>query len=253
MTIERFVDFFKEHKKLFEDGDYTTIYTILNDMWYQSHDNLHAKDIGDFTSILLDFGVNPLEYMTEVPDLYFYEQPYETTFIIPDNIEHVGAHSFDEAQIESIIVGSGVRSIDQGAFAFNGKLKSVEIRGPVEKIKTGAFQGCPLLEHIELPKTVKDLYSQVFLHCHALTSIEIPEGVTEIGTQLFDECNSLQSVKIGGAVKEIWARAFYNCTALKKIIYNNTRDSWYNISKHPDWNLFTPSFKVVCQDGELDV
>ena len=251
MTVDEFMDVVRDHRETLDSNDFKGMYSRLNVMWLNNR--LKAKDIGDFTSFLLDFGVNPLDYMENIPDLYFCEQLYDNTFVIPDNIEKIGWHSFDESQIENIIIGSSVRSIGECAFEFNKKLKTVEINGPLLDIRDSAFLGCVKLKNIKLPKTVQIIEGKVFSNCQELESMVIPDGVKQISYRLFDLCYSLEKVEIGGAVTEIQQYSFSNCRSLKKIIYNNNMDNWYNINKHPEWILDTPSFKVVCQDGEFDV
>ena len=78
-----------------------------------------------------------------------------------------------------------------------------------------------------------------------LTSVIIPNGVTSVGDYAFYECISLINVTLGNGITSIGEEAFYNCNRLTTINYKGSEANWNTISKGNNWDLATPSNKVI--------
>ena len=121
-----------------------------------------------------------------------------------------------ECTDENIVVpeyspsGERVVQIKAWAFAFNSKIKSVEIPETVTVIGEGAFQDCINLESANLPSGITRIYSYTFDGCKNLKEITIPAGVYYIGEEAFADCVACESIVIPASVTKIGKFAFRN-------------------------------------------
>lgn len=162
-----------------------------------------------------------------------------TKIVIPSEIEGktvtgIGSFAFNEcADVESIVIPSGVKKIESYAFSSCSKLSHVEIPGSVTSIEASVFGNCSSLESVEIPSSVTDLGGRVFNNCSSLKNVKLPNGITSLGSQIFYGCTSLESIQIPGNVKYIGSSAFGNCTNLKSVKLPNGITS---IADHTFWN-----------------
>ena len=151
--------------------------------------------------------------------------------------------------------------IISGAFANNGKIKSIVIPKTVTAIKESTFYNCvglttvyytgdiaswceiefdswygnpleyakylyidnKLVEgELVIPDTVTSIASKAFYNCTGITSVTIGNSVESIGSQAFYNCTGIASVTIGNSVESIGSYAFYNCTGITEIKFNAT-------------------------------
>ena len=93
---------------------------IEEDNWVKIYDNmcphLSPFQIGEFTSIMLDCGINPLLHMYRIPSFYLYNVKKVKEFKIPDHINTIGMSAFDMSGIEKIHIPSSINVIWEGAF-----------------------------------------------------------------------------------------------------------------------------------------
>ena len=165
--------FIEDNEALIKDGKWEEIYGVLN-----RRGGLDL--IGDFTSLLLSCGTDPLNYMDEVPVGFLYENTEITRFIIPD----------------------GIKIIQAGAFYECTNLKNIIIPESVVEIRNLAFRGCKALIDIILPKKLKDIEHEAFKECTGLRTVTIPRSLEFIGVGLFNGCNNLTTVRYEGSEKE---------------------------------------------------
>ena len=133
------------------------------------------------------------------------------------------------SNIKQVIIGDGVTTIGDYAFALCSSLTSVTIPNSVTTIGNDAFSWCQALASITIPNSVTDIGPSTFYYCSSLTSIIIPNSVTDIGSSAFYGCSSLTSVTIPNSVRTIGDSAFGSC------IYNH-RTTKTN-QKYPSVNL----------------
>jgi hypothetical protein len=121
--------------------------------------------------------------------------------------------------LTTLIIGTAVTTIVQGAFSACGSLVSVFIPVEVTTIGQSAFSGCTSLTYINIPAGVTSIGSEAFYNCTALASVTIPDSVQSIDRATFYRCTSLASVIIGSSVQSIDYRAFYFCHRLEIITF----------------------------------
>lgn len=179
-----------ELQELINDGKFDEIYNKLN-----SFKSEPKKLIGEFTSLLLQVNINPLNYMNEVPSNYLYANKEISTVIIPYRIKSIGSD----------------------AFKYCTALTKITIPNSVEFIGESAFSGSSITD-ITLPNKIKSIYFMTFSNCKSLTNIVIPNNVEAIGWGAFAFCNSLTNVTIPNSVHTIYDEAFCDCKSLINII-----------------------------------
>ena len=113
-----------------------------------------------------------------------------------------------------------VTAIDDAAFSYCNKLKSVVIPNTVTDIGNQAFSDCGNLTSVTLPNSITSIGRETFANS-GLTSIEIPRGVTSIGRYAFSKCH-LTSVAIPTTATTIEYEAFGECADLQTVIIPNS-------------------------------
>ncbi len=158
---------------------------------------------------------------------------------VPGEVKIIPHHAFSCENITSVILSSGVTTIDNDAFTgstglksiylpstltsigssafFNSGLTSVTIPKNVTSIGSAAFMQCKALKKVSLPAGLKELGYDTFNET-AITEITIPNKVTAINSGVFSNCTNLKKITIGALVSEISVHAFYNCPKLSNII-----------------------------------
>lgn len=99
-------------------------------------------------------------------------------------------------KVKKIVIGEGITSIGNNAFAWTSNLESIEFRS------TGAL---------------KTIGTQSFYQCYKLTSLKLPYGLVTVGKNAFAYNTALQSVSIPNTVKTIAYGAFACCSNLAKV------------------------------------
>lgn len=82
--------------------------------------------------------------------------------VIGDGITNVPAGMFRGSNIESVVIGESVETIEMNAFRECEKLYDVVVGGAVKSIGPAAFRDCTSLETIVLGESVEIVYSMAF-------------------------------------------------------------------------------------------
>ena len=105
--------------------------------------NITLNNVLKFTNVLLENGIDPLDYMDKVPALYM-----------------------RKSSIESISLREGLTEIGELAFSQCTNLREVLIPSTVTSIDDYAFLSCSNLEAVYIPKTVKHIGEAAFTGCY---------------------------------------------------------------------------------------
>ena len=76
----------------------------------------------------------------------------DATYFVPSDVQHIGHNAFFQADFSGIVLPEGLITIQDFAFAYNSRLKSVTIPSTVEALYYGAFQRCSGLDRIEIKR-----------------------------------------------------------------------------------------------------
>lgn len=120
------------------------------------------------------------------------------------------------AEIESIVIESGVTGIGSYAFYYFEGLKSIAIPDTVTYIGEDAFYKCTTLESVTIPDSITSIGKEAFQYS-GLTSVTVPGSVTNIADSTFYGCDNLASVEIKDGVEYIGDYAFNYCGNLANI------------------------------------
>lgn len=132
-----------------------------------------------------------------------------------DTFTYVG-EDHPPKEVQTIIISSDVKEIEQGAFKDLPNLKSVVFSDETSdlRIEKNAFENCPMLTTIRL-NGVTFIGDEAFLNCVGLVAVELGSDVQHIGMGAFKNCTALSTVTIPPNVTFIGDYAFANCTGLK--------------------------------------
>lgn len=116
------------------------------------------------------------------------------------------------------VMPEGVEEIENLAFAYNSRLRTINLAKSVEKIGNSSFRSCRRLEKISLSDNLKSIGNECFADCKMLEAADIPEKVESIGEWAFSECETLKSVSLVNKMQNINRYTFFGCSALENVI-----------------------------------
>lgn len=119
--------------------------------------------------------------------------------------------------VEKIVVGEGITSIGNGAFAGFEALTDIKLPSTLEHIGDKAFAHCYTLTSVTIPDSVTTIGSEAFLKCLAMTDIKLSENLTAISSKMLYTCNALVSVNVPNSVERIEKNAFGYCRGMTDI------------------------------------
>lgn len=152
----RIKKFIEANKELINNNQFDELYKLASDELYFS------QSTGTLTRVLLSVGIDPLQYMNEIPYCYLYSQSPVTHFEIPSNIELIGGSAFSMCEeLISVNFGSNVVRVENGAFSDCSNLTKVELNNGLERISQYAFTSTNI-DKIYIPETVTGIGPSAF-------------------------------------------------------------------------------------------
>lgn len=146
------------------------------------------------------------------------------------SVDKISSNAFrGVAELQSVVIEDGVRTICSYAFEYCTNLRSVYIPASVDMIANQVFGCCSSLVSIVvdaknetydsrggcnaiidtdrdelviacnatvIPASVKSIASDAFFYCSMVEHIDVPEGVERIGSEAFWGCGSLKSISL---------------------------------------------------------
>lgn len=98
-------------------------------------------------------------------------------------------------EIEYLILGEGITSIGENAFADAVNLKEVEWSPELQTIRWMAFSNTGL-ESVNLPYTVESIEHFAFNNCSQLKNVDLPYRLSKLEAGTFMQCEALENVAI---------------------------------------------------------
>jgi hypothetical protein len=137
--------------------------------------------------------------------------------------------SNNQANIEKVIIGSSVVSLEDYCFENCINMVYVYIPGTVSIIGANCFRGCINLNEVLISRGVKILGEACFKGCKNLTHFKIPLTITHIYSNCFEDCINLNEIAIQKQQNIIYCGndIFKNINRSVNIIFNYTKNSYY--------------------------
>lgn len=215
-------EFLENNRDIINSGDIRTLY---------DHDHLRALHIfagtiSEITQLMYKIGIDPLNYLYEIPE-YFLMGSKIKTFTIPNHIT----------------------TIYRGAFRDCELLESIIIPDKIDTIGLGAFANCKSLKKLKLPESLEVVPKLMCSNCSKLSEVDIPSNVSEIGSVAFFG-TAIKKVKLSNNLNFIDTNAFPR--NLEEVEFDGNMFYWKGLmyaAASPNIGLHNAIIK--CRDGIL--
>lgn len=121
------------------------------------------QEKGRLAAYFIQLDLNPLDYMTTVPEMYLMYQNQVKEIYIPSNITKIDHHAFHSCDLTTINIPDSVIKIETQVFDDNENLEKVVMSKNIKKIGFNIFEKCPKLKEITFNGTIKELKRTPFL------------------------------------------------------------------------------------------
>ena len=138
---------------------------------------------------------------------------------IPDNIRVIQKMAFHKAKgMKNPEMPDGLEIIDEKAFMASD-IESVVFGPGLLTVENEAFRDCKYLQNVDMsrPEKFSNLGNALFFNCQKLGCAVLPYGPTRVSMHLFECCTDLYDVVIQSSYKSIGARAFAFCPSLDEV------------------------------------
>lgn len=154
--LKRFLNL-DEVREAFKESDIQKIYTM-----YKKSKYFINLDTLDITKLFFNLGINPLTYLTDIPDYAFYE-----------------------IDLNPLIFNNNLRYINYRTFEGNQAIDSISIPDSCELIDNYAFSRCYNLQEIYLGTNIQELGENCFWMDEKLTQVTLPRSLKSINLNIF--------------------------------------------------------------------
>ncbi len=125
---------------------------------------------------------------------------------IPESVETINPHAFDNANVITVDIPDSVRTIGEYAF-HNSTIKSVSLPDSIETIGKSAFQNSNI-NSLTFPDSITVIEDNTFAYCCELKNVQLSKNLESIGSSAFFSCTMLESIVLPDSLKEIQTNAF---------------------------------------------
>lgn len=153
-----------------------------------------------------------------IPEDTFYSCKRLTHLKIKSNIKSIGSYALSQTSIKSFDMPNSVKSIGEGVFAGNKKMKKVKLSSKITEIPKKTFYNTPKLKKIVMKEGITTIGSNAF-YKSGIEQVVIPNSVTDIKKKAFSNAENLKEIKLSDAMKSIKEKTFEDCINLKTIIF----------------------------------
>lgn len=106
------IEFINKHIVLIEKNAFAFL--------YEQYEKDNRGRIRLLTHLLLEAGINPLEYCVSVPNAYLFQSERKIPqLLIPNKVMRIKEYAFCQTSIDEIYIPNSVKIIDNFAFASN--------------------------------------------------------------------------------------------------------------------------------------
>lgn len=194
--------FLKTCQGYLETGDFQSLYEL-------AYRDLETRNlVGCVTQLLLDAGINPLDYINYVPKDCFFGLDMHG-FVLPGHITDIDSFSFADTTNLKTINLKNVNYIGESSFA-SSDLEILTVPGSIDVIPLKVFNSCKKLKKVILEEGVEYINESVFMNCSTLTELYLPSTLVYINEFAFYGDRYLSDIYYNGtkeAVRKVWTEA----------------------------------------------
>lgn len=218
---ERALRFLKTCQGYLEKEDFHSLYELADE-------DLETRNLTScVTQLLLDAGINPIDYIDYIPISCFFGLDMHG-FVLPDHI----------------------RSIDDFSFSYTTNLKTINLKN-INYIGENSFTASNL-ETLTIPGSIDVIPPEAFRRCSNLKKVVLEEGVEYINDSAFTYCSTLKELYLPSTLVYIHEFAFYSDRYLSDIYYNGTKEAARKVWTEAMDGLGL-SYTIHCTDGDLEL
>ena len=186
----------------------------FNGSWWQG-------DLGKY-ALVINEHTNPESIINFVDDFVFVThegENYLVTYV--GNEKHLTLpkdykgqsytiikYAFENLDVESLVISSGVKAIEKSAFAQSKSLKEIIFEEGVVSIGDRAFAESGIRK-IVLPNSLTQMGTNLFANCENLGCVVLGNGINTIPAYTFYSCSNLVSITLPSSLTSIADTAFF--------------------------------------------
>ena len=176
-----------------------------------------------FSSAILNNSFSIPNYIKTIGDYAFFKATLSGDLVVPDSVTLIEKDAFRLMNVDKIIIGNGVKKIEQHAFNYTN-LKKGEIKFSDEitdlVIDNYAFSSAKI-KSFNITKSIKSIGEGAFYNCTSLTTITCDDDciIQKFPTNFANSCLNLQAVEIPNTVTMIGTYAFKSCSLLNSVSF----------------------------------
>ena len=158
---------------------------------------------------------------------------------IADTVKIVGSYSIYGSELKSIVIPEGVEKIEGHAFN-ETDISEIVLPSTLKEIGREAFYYCHKLNFIKIPQSITKLQKDTFYGCFVLNMIYIPETVTELEDDVFYAFNgdlTVYTEKDSAAYKWAQKNNYKVSTDSMPEIYQDEYYSYRKEADEADWSI----------------
>lgn len=164
-------------------------------------------------------------------------------FYYGKHIDSIAPYCFDQVQIETLVVGDGIKELQFRAFErshcynvelpnsiklneycfFDSRLQEITLPSDLTAIETSTFSRCMKLKFVKGYAAVKTIGDQAFSHCKQLRKLHF-ENLTSVDDAAFFGCTGLQEITLGNNLEHLGSHIFYGCDDLQDVTLKGSFD-----------------------------
>ena len=172
--------------------------------------------------------------VTSIGEFSFWRCSQMASVTIPNSVTEIKLAAFCACRnLKSVSIPGSVNNVGKTAFNDCG-LTNVMLGAGVKNIDNGAFEECVHLTTVAIPKSVTNIADLAFSRCTGLRDVTIGEGVTSLGSYAFSGCTSLTHVIFkGNAPNRVRADPFRNAGTVTVYYLPGTKGWGPEFCGHP--------------------
>lgn len=222
-------EFLKNNLDLIDNNEFSKLYK-------------QAPEPEELTDVLLASEINPLDYMTEVPNYYACNSSIQS-ITLPEHVQNIGRQSFAWCKnLTDVEFSSSIYYIGEEAFLGCSSLKHIGLPDHLMYVSLGSFAGTAI-EHIVIPPHLKVISYSCFKQCTKLKTVTLGDSVVSIQPGAFTGCKELHTIVMNSNLSTISDYAFQDCKQLKKIHIPES------VTKISQFAFFNINPVIVCKEG----